>query len=452
VTKQKLLSDPAVKAKNKPAGYYLDGHGLYLQVSISGSKSWILRYTLNKKTREMGLGSVDDFALSEARERARQYRQVIADGSDPIRHRHAVKTNLLAAQAEAARKSHTFADCAKEYHDHNADDWKNAKHAAQWINTLSTYAFPKFGDFPVGEVTREHIRTALLPIWKSKAETASRVLQRIRTVINYGAAMAYCQGLDSEEWDQLKKALPKNSKQREVEHHASCPHGQVGAVLRTVRKGKSTEMVKLAFEFIVCTAARTGEVRYAVWEEIDCQNRCWVIPKERMKANRQHTVPLSDAAWTVLEAARQHRSDDAEATGLIFSNPRGGELSDMTFTQLLRRMGVVYTMHGFRASFRTWGADIAHYEHDMLEIALSHVVGDSTVRAYHRSDMLEKRRRLMREWAEYFEATAGAELVLSQTILDAMELNRASLKAKRERIVGLGKVGRRTGPVPVARP
>lgn len=425
MTKQKLLSDPAIKAKSKPAGYYLDGHGLYLQVATGGSRSWILRYTLKKKTREMGLGSVDDFTLAEARERARQYRQIIADGRDPIEHRRAEQAKRDAAQAETARKNRTFAECAKEYHLKNAEDWKNAKHAAQWINTLTTYAFPKFGQLPVGHINRDHIEEALLPIWNTKAETASRVLQRIRTVINYAAAVGYCSGMDSEKWTQLKKALPKNTKQREVEHHAACPHEQVGAVLNAMRQGTSTDMVKLAFEFIVLTAARSGEVRFAVWEEIDHQSQTWIIPKERMKANRRHTVPLSDAAWSILQLARQMRESDEPPTGLIFPSLQGSELSDMTFTQLLRRMAVDYTMHGFRASFRTWGADIAHYEHEMLEIALSHTVGDATVRAYHRSDMLQKRRRLMQEWAEYTESSEGAELILSPTILEATRQKRA---------------------------
>ena len=406
MTKQKLLTDPAVRAKDKPPGYYLDGHGLYLQVSASGSRSWIFRYTLNKKTREMGMGSLDDFSLAEARERTRRYRQILADGHDPIEYRREEKAKLQASQLEANRRGITFSDCAKEYHETNKDDWKNAKHAAQWINTLSTYAFPKFGDLPVGEVTREHMRAALLPIWKEKAETASRVLQRIRTVINHGAAMGYCDGLDSEAWDQLKKSLPKNSKQRVVEHHASCPYSEVGALLLAVSRSTSGDVVKLAFAFIVLTAARSGEVRNAVWEEIDLDARCWTIPKERMKAGREHTVPLSDAAVRVLQAAAKLRKSDAQPSGLIFKNLQGHALSDMTFTQLLRRMGYDFTMHGFRASFRTWGADIAHYEHEMLEVALSHVVGDATVRAYHRSDMVEKRRKLMDEWAAYLAQTA----------------------------------------------
>lgn len=308
---------------------------------------------------------------------------------------------MLLEQAEAQRRNVSFSDCAREYHENHADDWKNVKHAAQWINTLTTYVYPKFGDLPVGEVTKELIRDALKPIWKTKAETASRVLQRVRTVINHGAAMGYCDGLDSEVWDQVKKSLPGNKKQREVEHHASCPHEKAGAVLQAVGQCSSSDMVKLAFAFIVLTAARTGEVRFAVWEEIQRDTRCWVIPKERMKAGKEHVIPLSDAALRVLEAAAKVRNFTSTPTGLIFINLQGKALSDMTFTQLLRRMGYDYTMHGFRASFRTWGADVAHYEHEMLEFALSHVVGDATVRAYLRGDMREKRRKLMNEWAQY---------------------------------------------------
>jgi integrase len=197
--------------------------------------------------------------------------------------------------------------------------------------------------------------------------------------------------------------LPKNTKARAVEHHASCPHEQVGALLEQVRKSRSSDSVKWAFEFIVLTAARSGEVRGAVWEEIDAKTKTWTIPKERMKAGREHSVPLSQAAWDVLQQARGLWTDGTEPAGLIFPGTKNKPISDMTLTQLLRRMQQPYTVHGFRASFRTWGADIAHYEHDMLEIALSHIVGDATVRAYHRSDMVEKRRRLMGEWAMYLQ-------------------------------------------------
>lgn len=392
----------AVQIKNlNKAGFYHDGGGLYLQVSRFGTKSWILRYTLNQRKRDMGLGPLTDWTLAEARERAKKYRQLVDDGIDPIDQRDQEKARMQAQRLEAERKRPTFEECAKEYHAANKDDWKNAKHADQWINTLTTYAFPKFGKQPIENLKREQIREVLEPIWKTKAETASRVLQRIRTVVNYAAARDYCAGLDSEQWDQLKKALPKNTKAREVEHHASCPHDQVGALLVQVRNSRSSDNVKWAFEFIVLTAARSGEVRNAVWEEIDAKTKTWVIPKGRMKAGREHSVPLSPAAWEILQRARARWPKNTEPSGLIFPGEKNKAISDMTLTQLLRRMQQPYTVHGFRASFRTWGAEIAHYEHDMLEIALSHIVGDATVRAYHRSDMVEKRRKLMNDWAIY---------------------------------------------------
>ncbi len=396
-------------------GYHHDGGGLYLQVSPTKTKSWVLRYTINKKVRYMGLGSAVDWTLAEARERAHKYRQLLSDGIDPQTFREQARLHRTAQETEASRLRRTFAECAKEYHDANADDWKNAKHKDQWINTLTTYAFPVFGKVPISQLSRDQLRQALLPIWKTKAETASRVLQRIRTVVNYGAAMGYCNGLDSEQWDQLKKSLPKNSKQLAGESHPSCPHGQVGVVLHAVMHGTSSDAVKLGFAFIVLTAARSGEVRFAVWEEIDLDNRMWTIPKERMKAAREHTVPLSKAALSILIRAKELRpelfTDKVKPTGLIFPNVNGGALSDMTFTQVLRRMKVDHTMHGFRASFRTWGAANTNYEHEMLEFALAHVVGDKTVRAYQRSDMVEKRHQLMQDWADYINSNEGVAFV-----------------------------------------
>lgn len=408
MTRRNLLSDPAVNSKHKAPGYYLDGHGLYLQVAPGGSRSWVLRYTLNKKTREMGLGSLDDFGLSKARERAQQFRQLLADGIDPIAHRLQTRAAQLAAATERAQQRKTFADCAHEYHQAHADNWKNAKHGDQWINTLTTYAFPKFGSLPVGEVAKSHILAALTPIWKTKAETASRLLQRIRTVVNYAAAKDYGPGLDSEFWEQVKLALGANDRARKVEHHSSCPYPSVGALLATVQAGTASPLVKLAFEFIVLTAARSGEVRGARWSELDAGHTSWIIPGERMKAGREHRVPLSTRAKAVLKAARAEQGAQGADGGdadLIFPSRRGQPLSDMVFTQLLRRLGLPYTMHGFRASFRTWGMEATSYPDEMLEFALAHVVGDQTVRAYARSDMVAKRRQLMQDWADYLGKT-----------------------------------------------
>ncbi|WP_295857304.1 site-specific integrase [uncultured Xylophilus sp.] len=398
-----------VDLRSKPPGYHLDGHGLYLQVAKNcHGRSWILRYTMEGKTREMGLGSIDDFGLAEARIRANRFRQQIADGIDPVGERQkakaARKAEKVAAEAQAqaqVQASTTFRHCAQEYHHTHKDEWKNAKHGEQWINTLATYAFPAVGDLPIGEVGKPQIVKALAPIWKDKAETASRVLQRIRTVMNYGAAKDYCLGLDAEVWKQVKLALGTNDRARKVEHHASCPYKDVPALLHAVRQSTATTQVKLAFEFTILTAARSGEVRGARWAEVDAQMQHWTIPGDRMKASREHRVPLSARAKEILRQAKQQQEyagfRDPE---LIFCNPKGQAYSDMTFTQLLRRLGFNYTMHGFRSSFRVWGMEATDYPHELLEMALAHVVGDQTVRAYARGDMAQRRLQLMEDWSK----------------------------------------------------
>ncbi|PZQ78241.1 Prophage integrase IntA [Xylophilus ampelinus] len=411
MTRRSVLTDSTVRSKNKAPGYYLDGAGLYLQVSKSGSRSWIFRYTLHGKTREMGLGSLDTFGLAQARERAQRARQLLADGIDPIDQRNGERKAAFAHRAAERARLKTFESCAREYHAASADEWKNAKHAAQWINTLTQYVFPKFGRLPVDEVGKAEIVAVLTPLWKSKAETASRLFQRIRTVINFAAARDYTTGKDAEFWEQVKMALGPNERARKVEHHISCPYPLVGAVLKEVAISPSSPIVRLALEFTVLTAARSGETRGALWTEIDWDTRCWNIPEERMKAGRRHSVPLSARAVQVLQEAKKLHDAGIVASelGLIFPNTKGLPLSDMVFTQLLRRLQLEYTMHGFRASFRTWGSEQTRYEHEMLEFALAHTVGDQTVRAYMRTDMLEKRRQLMDDWAAFIAANSSGD-------------------------------------------
>lgn len=409
MTKRNLLVDASVKSRNKQPGYYLDGHGLYLQVALGGSRSWILRYTLRKKTREMGLGSFDDFGLAEARLRAQRARQLIAEGTDPIDHRN----RQIAAVEMALERAKTFQECAIEFHAANANEWKNAKHGDQWRNTLRDYAYPTFGKMPVSDITKALIVKALAPIWKTKGETASRVLQRIRTVLNYAAAKDYAKGMDAEFWQQIRMSLGSNEKARKVEHHSSCPYPLVGALLSSVKGGPSSENVRLAFEFTILTAARSGETRGALWSEIDMTSRSWTIPGERMKAGKSHKVPLSKQAFAVIKRAaalRDASSSDSES-GLVFPNRNGLPFSDMVFIKLLRDMEFPYTMHGFRASFRTWATEATEYPHEMLELALAHTVGDETVRAYMRSSMFEKRRQLMEDWAAYIDHSENRESV-----------------------------------------
>jgi integrase len=363
----------------------------------------------------MGLGSVDDFGLAQARERAQRARQLIADGIDPIEHRSSHRKAAEKLRTAEFAQLKTFKDCAVEYHQANADEWKNAKHSAQWINTLRDYAFPVFGDVAIGEVSKTEIVKALQPIWKTKAETAGRVLQRVRTVLNYAAAKDYAKGQDAEFWEQTRMALGPNERARKVEHHSSCPPHLVGALAKAVREGPSSVSVKLGFEFTILTAARSGETRGALWSEIDRGARSWIIPGERMKAGKSHKVPLSKQAFALIEkaAALRESGELHSDLGLIFPNASGMPFSDMVFTQLLRRMGVSYTMHGFRASFRIWATEATEYPHEMLELALAHSVGDETVRAYMRTSMVEKRRQLMEDWAAYLRGSEAASLPVS---------------------------------------
>lgn len=412
MTRHNLLNDAKARTKNMAPGYHLDGRGLYLQVAAGGSKSWVLRYSIEGRKREMGLGSLEDFGVADARERAKKVRLLLADGIDPIEHRRQQRIERLAEAKAAAVQARTFEECAREFHKSQESEWRNAKHSAQWINTLQSYVFPKYGDLPLAEFDKAAVVQALAPVWKSKAETASRVLQRIRKVLNYAAAKDYCPGKDAEFWAQVKLALGKNDRARKVEHHPSCPHADVGALLSTVKASTATSMVKLAFEFIVLTAARSGEVRGATWSELDDDLTTWTVPGERMKAGREHRVPISERAQQILREAKALQikhgwTDEGNPQGLVFPTPGGKPYSDMVFTQLMRRLSLSFTMHGFRSSFRTWGQEATDYPHEMLEMALAHTVGDQTVRAYARSDMAAKRRQLMTDWGQYVQAAAN---------------------------------------------
>lgn len=419
MTRHNLLTDAATRSKNKPPGYYLDGRGLYLQIAPGGSRSWVLRYPMEGRMREMGLGSLLDFGLAAARERAQAARLLVAQGIDPITHRRQQRAQQAAEAKAAAREELqrvTFEQCARECHGSQADEWKNAKHAAQWINTLQTYVFKKFGKLPVSEFDKAVVVQALTPIWKDKAETASRLLQRIRTVLNYAAAKDYCAGKDSEFWAQIKLALGPNERARKVVHHPSCPHKDVGDLLAKVKASTATSMVQLAFEFIVMTGTRSGEARGATWAELDSHLTQWTIPGDRMKAGRDHRVPLSHRARALLQAARALQKAEGlvgekNPQGLVFPNPGGKPYSDMVFTQLMRRLELPYTMHGFRSSFRTWGQEGTDYPQEMLEFALAHVVGDQTVRAYARSDMVAKRKQLMEDWAAYVARSSDTSIL-----------------------------------------
>ena len=383
-----------VKRIEEP-GIYHDGGGLYLQVSPAGTKSWLFRYRLHGRMREMGLGSFKDFSLAEARERSRLQRQLVADKIDPIEQRDA---HSQVAKAVAAQEI-SFEECARDYHKQEAVHWKNPKHAAQWINTLRDYAFDKIGKQKVHTVGKAEILAVLTPIWKTKPETASRVRQRMRAVLEWAAAKDLYPNYPHGIWDQIAKALGKNKKDGERAHHAACPYVEVSKLVAAVRDSNSQDIVKLAFEFTILTAARSGDTRGAEWSEIKWDDRMWVIPGSRMKAKKEHRVPLTARCLEILRQAQEL----TKQSPLIFCHPKTKKpFSDAIFTSLLHKgLEVPYTMHGFRSSFRDWGSEKTNHPRELLEVSLAHLPGDQTEHAYWRGDMIERRMALMEDWSGF---------------------------------------------------
>lgn len=386
------LSVPGVKAANKP-GAYADGAGLYLRISKWKTKSWAYRYSLNGRARWMGLGSVNDLGLADARDKAYRNRTLLLQGIDPIESRRIEKSKR---RLEAARTV-TFRTSAEDYIARNKSGWSNSKHATQWNNTLETYAFPVLGDLPVDQIDVAFVMRVLEPIWSSKPETAMRVRQRIEAILDAARVMGYRNGENPARWKgHLDKLLPRREKVRRVKHHAAVPYAALPEFMQRL-EGQSSVSAS-ALHFLILTAARTKEVRLAKWDEIDLEKGVWVVPAERMKARNEHRVPLSSKAQDILVAMREMGDD-----GYVFSGSRKGEpLSDMTMLQLLRRMepsGV--TVHGFRSSFRDWAAERSAYSSEVAEMALAHTVSDKVEAAYRRGDLFEKRKRIMDDWAQF---------------------------------------------------
>ena len=403
-SKAKELSALAVQRLTAPGMHAVGGvAGLYLCVSPSGSRSWIARVNVDGKRREMGLGSFPDVSLSIAREKARAARSDTTMGIDPVAHRKEARS---ARQALKATQK-TFADCAKAYIEAHSDSWKNAKHRAQWPSTFETYVYPTMGTVMVGEVTQAHVMAVLLPIWKTKTQTATRLRGRIEQVLAWATAAGFRQGENCARWtgllDQLLPAPGKVSKPR---HHPAVRVDDMPAFIKALRQHDG--LSPKALEFAVLTAARSGEVRGANWAEIDLEAAVWTVPKERMKAGKEHRVPLNTQAIKLLEAMPR-----IEGTELVFPAPRGGQLSDMALTALTRRMnfrddaGRVCVPHGFRSSFRDWVFERTDYPRDLAEAALAHALENKVEAAYRRGDALERRRAMMQAWANYCEGVAN---------------------------------------------
>ena len=368
--------------------------GLGLQISPTGAKSWTLRVMIGGKRRDMGLGSYPSVPLARARESARDARDLIRKGVDPIEQQRAAHSALRAAVAAAL----TFDQCSEKFIAAHEAGWSNAKHIQQWTNTLAQYASPVFGKLLVRDVELSHILAVLEPIWRTKTETASRVRGRIESVLDWATTRGYREGLNPARWrGHLDKLMPAPSKVAKVEHHSALPVGKVGEFMQKLRAAEG--MGARALEFAILTAARSGEVRGATLAEIDRKAKLWTIPGERMKAGREHRVPLSDAAIAVLDRAAA--LPRIEGTPYAFPAPRGGQLSDMTLTAVCRRLKVEAVPHGFRSTFRDWTAERTSYPNEVAEMALAHTVANAVEAAYRRGDVLEKRRLMMADWAKF---------------------------------------------------
>ncbi len=387
-----MLTAVQIKALNNP-GKYADRDGLYLNITKRGTKSWIYRYQLHGRRREIGLGSLRDVSLKSARDKASEARSLQQQGVDPKAHRDSLKHMPVSAEVW------TFDKCAGAYIESHRAGWKNTKHTQQWANTLYMYASPVFGHLPVDQIDTGLVMQVLEPIWRTKTETASRVRGRIENVLSWAIVQGYREGPNPALWrGHLSMLLPQRSKVQKVIHHAALPYSEISEFLDELRghKGLSAQ----ALELTILTAVRTSEVLSAKWSEIDLDACIWTIPGNRMKSGREHRVPLSTQAVALLNGL-------PKMNGWVFPSRKDKPLSNMAMLVLLKRdMGYSEsTVHGFRSTFRDWVAETTYYPRELAESALAHVLTDKTEAAYQRGDLLEKRRELMQSWADYCYAT-----------------------------------------------
>ncbi|WP_426260952.1 tyrosine-type recombinase/integrase [Sphingomonas sp. DC1100-1] len=381
---EKRLSAAFVRTIKDP-GFYSDGHGLYLKVDASGARRWVQRIVIHGKRRDIGLGSASLVSLAEAREVALQHRKVARAGDDPIESKRR-STAIL-----------TFQEAARQVHELTKPTWRNEKHGDQWINTMTTYVFPVFGSKRIDNVGGADVLAALSPIWNEKPETASRVRQRIGSVFKWAMAKGWRTDNPAE---TITKALPKHDRSKTV-HRKALPYDQVGSAIRKVQDSDAGVTTKLAFEFLVLTATRSAETREAVWSEFDLAKAVWTIPAGRMKAKKDHRVPLSPRCLAILAKAKTLKRD---ADDLVFPGTKDAKpLSDMTLSKLMKDLGIAAVPHGFRSSFRDWAGETTAHPREVIEFALAHVIQDKAEAAYARSDLFEKRRALMKDWAAYTE-------------------------------------------------
>lgn len=386
-------------AKAKTPGAYADGGGLYLQITASSVKSWLFRFMLNGRAREMGLGPLHSVSLAEARQKAAECRRLRTEGTDPIEARDKA---LAATQLEAA-KAVTFREAAAAYIEAHKAGWRNAKHAKQWTTSLEKYVYPTIGDLPVQAIDTGLVMKVLEPIWRARTETGSRIRGRIEMVLDAATARGHRLGENPARWrGHLDNLLPRKSRVRQVKHHPALPYVQIGSFIASLRE--QAGFAALALEFLILTAARTGEVIGARWREVDIASKVWTVPKERIKAGKEHRVPLTDRALQILETMKRSRfGSKGHPSAHIFSGwKRGQAMSGMAMLEVLERMGRTdLTVHGFRSTFRDWTAEQTTHSREVAEMALAHTVDDKVEAAYRRGDLFEKRRDLMDQWAKY---------------------------------------------------
>jgi integrase len=372
----------------KTPGRYCDGLGLWLQVSQEGTKAWLFRYMRHGRARQMGLGALHTVSLAEARERARAARQLVLDGEDPIEVKRRKRDEARAVESEQV----LFRNAVKRFLDVHEHTWKNAKHRQQWAHTLRDYAYPTLGDRPVSAINGALVTEALAPIWTRKPETARRVKQRIERV---------CQ------WVRDQMPLPAHGASKRVKHHPAMPFGELPAFIGEL--GDHEGISARALEFTILTAARTSETIGSKWSEFDLDSAVWTVPSDRMKAGKEHEVPLSKRAVAILKALPRERG------GYVFPGARAkAPLSNMAMLELLRGMkGDGLTVHGFRSTFRDWAGDRTNFAREVIEHALAHRIKDKAEASYRRSAALEKRRKLMEAWAQYCSAPAPSAKVVA---------------------------------------
>jgi integrase len=396
------LTIKGIAAKKNRPGRYHDGNGLYLQVPVAGEKqprasraSWLLRYERNGVEHWMGLGKLRLNTLAKAREKAADAQRLLEDGIDPIKHRQrelkARADDEAKVEAEQARKK-TFEQCATAFLAKHSNGWRSAKHREQWKSSLATYANPVIGKMYVGDIDTPHIVDMLEPMWEDKQPTARRVLGRVERILNFAKASGYRTGDNPAAWrGHLKDLMASNGKTDA--HHAALPYSELPAFMAELREREG--IAARALEFLVLTAARTGEVRLATEAELDLKEKVWTIPAKRMKAGKEHKVPLSDRAVALLATVPR------EGHFLFVGAKKGEPFGPLSLTRMLERMGRNVTVHGFRSAFMDWAHDTTAFPKVVIDQALAHAVGDKVEAAYRRGELLEKRRKLMEAWSRY---------------------------------------------------